>query len=238
MLKKFKNLMKKEFVSVVMVAAIMVVGMTGMSIKQVEAANPSFGYMASNCTLYGNVKNQDYRTFTVTIKNWVNGYKYSISSSNSSVCKYGKLSINSKSGAHFTLYSNNVGTAVITLKMSNSSGKVVQTKKMTVTVTTKGMSTPTSLRRVSNNATSAKVNFRNAITTYITGYRIQVSTKSDFATTTINKIVGNKNTVNITILGLKNRTTYYVRIAAISTNGSKVYRSGWSNVIKFTTSRF
>ena len=236
MLKKITNSMKKGIAGI-MVVALIVVGMTGISIKSVSAATPSFGYIASSCTLYGNVKNQDYRAFTVTINNWVNSYKYTISTSNKNVCSYSNLSVNSKSGVHFTVQSGDVGTAIITLKISNSSGKVIQTKKMTVTVTTKGMLTPNSLRKVSATATSAKFNFKNTSTTYVTGYRIQISTRSDFSSTVVNRIAGNKNTVNINVNGLKKNTTYYARVAATSTNGKKTYRSGWSNTIKYTTPR-
>ncbi|MCR5836015.1 MAG: fibronectin type III domain-containing protein [Lachnospiraceae bacterium] len=237
MLKAIRKLMRKGIVGF-MVVALMVAGITVESTKSVAAATPTFGYMASSCTLYGNVKDQDYRSFTVTINNWVNGYKYTISSSNKSVCSYSNLSVNSKSGVHFTLQSGDVGTSTITLTMCNGNGKVVQTKKMSVTVTTKGMSVPTSLRRVSATATSAKLNFKNSTTTYVTGYRIQVSTRSDFNTTVVNQIVGNKNTVNINVTGLKKNTTYYARVAATSTNGKKTYRSGWSNTVKFTTPNF
>lgn len=237
MLKKITKSMKKGIAGI-MAAALMVVGITGILTKSVAAATPSLGYMASSCTLYGNVKNQDYRAFTVTINNWVNGYKYTISTSNKNVCSYSNLSVNSKSGVHFTLQSGDVGTSTITLKMSNSAGKVIQTKKMTVKVTTKGMSKPTSLRKVSGTATSVKLNYKNATTTYVTGYRIQVSTRSDFGTTVVNQIVGNKNTVNINVSGLKKNTTYYARVAATSTNGKKTYRSGWSNTVKFTTPKF
>lgn len=178
MLKKISRLMKKELAGF-MVMALMIVGMTGMSSRNVAAATPSLGYMPGSCTLYVNVKDQDYRAFTVTVKNWNNGYKYTISTSNKNVCSYSNLSVNSKSGVHFTLRCGNVGTAVITLNMSNSAGRVIQTKKMTVVATTKGMSTPTSLRRVSATATSAKFNFKNSVTTYVTGVNVKPPALTD-----------------------------------------------------------
>lgn len=204
----------------------------------VLAATPSFGFMASGCTLYGNVYGKESMKINVIINNYSDAYNYKMYSTDADVCSYSNAIIKpSVACISFTLQAGECGTAVINLAIFNKSGKLIQEKKMKVTVTTKGMSVPTSLRRVSATANTAKFNFKNATTTYVTGYKIQVSTKSNFSTTVINKVIGNKNTVNINVSGLKKNTTYYARVAAVSKNGNnnKTYRSGWSNTIKFTT---
>ncbi len=68
-----------------------------------------------------------------------------------------------------------------------------------------------------------------------TGYQIQYSTSSKFASSkTKNVTITNKNTITKTIKTLKKGTKYYVRIRAYKTlAGTKYYRS-WSSVKSIT----
>ena len=66
--------------------------------------------------------------------------------------------------------------------------------------------------------------------TQVTGYQIQYSTSSKFASGNKTKTVSSYKTTSATIKSLTAKKTYYVRVRTYKTVGGKNYYSHWSNV--------
>lgn len=66
--------------------------------------------------------------------------------------------------------------------------------------------------------------------TQVTGYQIQYSTSSKFASGNKTKTVSSYKTTSTTIKSLTAKKTYYVRVRTYKTVGGKTYYSSWSNV--------
>ena len=66
--------------------------------------------------------------------------------------------------------------------------------------------------------------------TQVTGYQIQYSTSSKFASGNKTKTISSYKTTSTTIKSLTAKKTYYVRVRTYKTVGGKTYYSSWSNV--------
>ncbi|MCD7884658.1 MAG: leucine-rich repeat protein [Lachnospiraceae bacterium] len=91
--------------------------------------------------------------------------------------------------------------------------------------------TGTSLSSVKN-ASSKKMTVKWTKKTKVTGYQIQYSTSSTFASGNTAVKVSGSTKVSKTISSLKKGTTYYVRIRTYKTVSGKNYYSAWSSVEK------
>lgn len=172
--------------------------------KITQAANKITG---SNYTRSYSTKVQ-----TITLNAKASGGKLIYKSNKTAVKVTGKGKVTI--GAKFT------GTATITITAGNANYKTV-TKKITVTVPTK-----TTLLSVKNNA-AKKIRVAWKKNTTITGYQIQYSLKSSFAspkTVTISK----NSQVTTTISKLAKGKKFYVRIRCFKTVSGKKYYSAWS----------
>ena len=198
-------------------------------------STPSFGSTQSSFTLYINDSNNDYRTVNIPVNNWKSGYTYTASSNKTSVVAIERASVNSKTGVTFNAKAKGLGNAVITVQMKKSN-KVITKKSISITVSSRGLSTPTSLRLVSSTKNSIKVSYSLDNKSYVDGYRFEVSTSSSFPSN--NKkvyVVNSKNQMSTTLNNLNKGTRYYVRIAAISTRNGCILRSNWSSAIRVIT---
>lgn len=163
---------------------------------------------ASNFTRSYSAKTQ---TITLGAKATGGTLTYKSSNTKVKVTKAGKVTLPAK----FT------GTVKITITAGNSNYNTV-TKAITITVPSK-----TALSKVTSPSVGKmKVTWKK--NTKVTGYQIQYSLNSNFAspkTTTITK----NSTVSKTIGSLKKGKKYYVRIRSYKTVSGKKYYSAWSS---------
>ena len=163
---------------------------------------------ASNRTLNYSAKAQ-----SINLNAKASGGKITYKSNNSKVkvTSTGKVTIPAK----FT------GVVKITITAAGNSNYKKGTKTITITVPTK-----TTLSSVSNSA-SKKMKVTWKKNTSVTGYQIQYSLKSSFAspkTVTISK----NSQIATTISNLMKGKKYYVRIRSYKTVSGKKYYSAWS----------
>jgi hypothetical protein len=116
----------------------------------------------------------------------------------------------------FTVQAKYIGSAKITVQMCKS-GKVIQSKSISVTVTSRTQAKPTSLKVISTTGSSIKISYSLSNRNYVTGYWIQVSTNPRFSSNVKSYKVTSKNTMTATLSGLSRGTKYYVRVASLST---------------------
>lgn len=219
----------KKVINVLM-SAILVVSMFMASTVSANAAsaNPSFGSAPSKVTLYVNDNNNDSRTINIKVYQWKSGYTYKAFSSNNSVAKVENGSVNSKSGVLFTIQAKSTGKTQINVQMCKS-GKVVQSKKISVTVSARAQAKPSSLKVVSTTGSSIKISYKLSNRKYVNGYWIQVSTNPRFTSSVKNYKVTSINTTTVTLSGLSSGTRYYVRIASMSTLNNCYTISGYTS---------
>ena len=112
-----------------------------------------------------------------------------------------------------------MGTYKVTIKFI---GKYSGTKTLTFKINPP----KTTLKKVTpaNDALKVTVNKK---TTQVTGYQIQYSTSKTFKKTTT-KTIKSAKTTSLTLNGLKNKATYYVRVRTFKTVDGVKYYSGWS----------
>ncbi|MCC8045804.1 MAG: fibronectin type III domain-containing protein, partial [Clostridiales bacterium] len=96
--------------------------------------------------------------------------------------------------------------------------------------------TGTTLSSVKNSS-SKKATVKWTKTTKVTGYQIQYSTSSTFASGNKTKKISGASKVSTTLSGLTKGKTYYVRIQTYKTVNGKTYYSAWSSKLKVTISK-
>ena len=219
----------KRIISAFMAAILLVSMFTfGTISASAASASPSFGTAPGSITLYVNDSNNDSRTINIKVFNWASGYTYKAFSSNTSIATVENASVNSKSGVLFTVQAKYLGTTKITVQMCKS-GKVIQSKSISVKVTSRTQATPTSLKVISTTGSSIKISYSLSNRNYITGYWIQVSTNPRFTSNVKSYKVTSKNTMTATLSGLSRGTRYYVRIASLSTLNGCYTLSGYTS---------
>ena len=140
-----------------------------------------------------------------------------------------------KNGTDYTLtYSanKNVGKATITI---TGKGNYSGTKTVTFKINPKG----TTLKTLAATSKGFKVTWTKQATkmstSYITGYQIQYSTSSTFASGNTTVTATNYSTVSKTISNLTAKKKYYVRIRTYKTVSGVKYYSPWSEKKYVTT---
>lgn len=232
-----KNTIKKSITSILLIVTII----STFAFGGVQAQAATFGTPSnSSVTLYINDSNNDDRIINIPIKSWTQGYTYSAVSNNTKIVKVKNASVNSKTGITFTAQAEYPGSTTISVKMKNSSGKILSTINIIVNVTNKAMPTPTSLSVTNVAKDSVSISYKNTNRAYITGYYIEASTTSTFtsSTTKVYK-VNDKNQTAVKLSGLKSGQRYYVRVASISnlnlTDDNQLLISARSSVVRAIT---
>lgn len=223
----------KKFISILMALIITMSSLAVLGVSTFAASTPSFGSAPSSVTLYVNDSNNDSRAINIKVSGWQNGYTYKAFSNNSSVAAVENGSVNSKSGVLFTIQAKNLGTATITVQMLKS-GKLIQSKTITVKVSSRTQATPSSLKCTASGTNYLKISYSISNKNYINGYWIQVSTDRNFKSNVKSYKVTSKNQMTATLSGLSRRTTYYVRIASMSTLNGCYTISGYRTMIAQT----
>lgn len=223
----------KKFISVLLSILVVISSVYALGLSASAASNPSFGSAPSSVVLYVNDKNNDARTVNIKISNWKSGYTYKAYSNNSSIAVVQDGSVNSKSGVLFTIQSKNLGSTTVVVQMCKS-GKVIQSKTISVTVKARSQATPTALKCVSATASSLKISYKLSNKNYVSGYWIQVATDRNFTKNVKNYKVTSVNSTTVTLTGLKSGTTYFVRVASLSTLNSCYTISSYTSILTAT----
>ena len=160
-----------------------------------------------------------------------------------------KLGAKSHDGAPMTYSSNNkyiainssgtvtvkskyIGSATILIKTPQTDNYESDWKKTTITVNP----SKTTFSSASN-IKGKKIKVKWKKNTCGTGYQIQYSTSSKFASKNKTVTIKKNKTVTATISKLTKGKTYYVRIRTYKTVSGKNYYSGWSTVKKVKIKR-
>ncbi|MGN1419729.1 MAG: fibronectin type III domain-containing protein [Acutalibacteraceae bacterium] len=197
------------------------------------SATPSFGSAPTAVTLYINDSNNDSRAINIKVNNWKSGYTYRAYSDDNSVAVVKDASVNSKSGVLFTIQAKYLGSTKVIVQMCKS-GRVVQSKTISVTVKARTQATPTSLKCISATSSSLRISYSLSNKNYVTGYWIQVSTDRNFRNNVKSYKVTSKNQTTATLTGLKSRTAYFVRVASLSTLNNCYTISGYTSMLTKT----
>lgn len=135
-----------------------------------------------------------------------------------------------KKGRDYKLsYKNNknVGTAIAVFTGKGN-------YKFTVKRTYKILPRATAVTKALPAATKATVQWKQ-VAKQCGGYQIQYATDSDFSETVKGrKVTGAKNNA-VVLNGLKEKTTYFVRVRSFLTVKNKSYFSAWSKAVRFST---
>lgn len=206
----------RKIISVLLSAIIIMSSLSALGISASAASNPSFGSSPTSVVLYVNDNNNDSRTINIKINSWKSGYTYKAYSSDSSVVSVKDGSVNSKSGVLFTIQAKDLGKTKVVVQMCKS-GKVIQSKTISVTVKARSQATPTSLKCISATSSSLKISYKLSNKNYVNGYWIQVATDRNFTKNVKSYKVNSINTTTVTLTGLKSGTGYFVRVASLST---------------------
>lgn len=220
--------MVKRILSLTMALVIICSLFSISTITANAASTPSFGSAPSSVVLYVNDNNNDSRTINIKISNWKSGYTYKVYSNNSSVASIQDGSVNSKSGVLFTIQAKYTGSTKVVVQMCKS-GKVVQSKTISVAVSARSQATPTSLKCLSATSTSIKISYKLTNKKYANGFWIQVATDRNFTKNVKSYKVTSLSHTTVTLTGLKPRTNYFVRVASLST------LNGCYTISKYTT---
>ena len=141
--------------------------------------------------------------------------KLTYSSSNKKV-----VTVNSEGKVSVKRY----GKATIVIKAFATSKYTVAVKKITITVVPKKVT----IKKVSSTGRKRlSVLWKNDKT--ITGYQIHFSTRKDFNRETYERMF-KKSVTKMSIVGLKSKKKYYVRIRSYVNVGGKKYYSAWCKV--------
>ena len=140
--------------------------------------------------------------------------KLTYSSSNTKVAK-----VSSKG----TITPGKVGSATITIRAAGTSEYAATSKKITITVVPKGVS---SVSLKSSETGKMKVSWKRNTT--VSGYQIRYSAASDMSGAKT-KTVSKNSTTSATIGSLSKGKTYYVQVRTYQKVGSKNYYSAWSS---------
>ena len=159
-------------------------------------------------------------TATVTPKNATNK-TVTFSSSNTAV-----ISVKKGKNNTATLTAKKAGTSWIKATAGGSSYKVLVTVKKKAAVKAPAAPKVTSVKKGKKSFAAAWKKVSGA-----KGYQIQYSTSKKFTKgTTKAKTISKASTLKTTVKSLKSKKTYYVRIRAYKTSGSKKVYSKWSSV--------
>ena len=155
------------------------------------------------------------KSFNINAKTSGNG-KLTYTSSNKKV-----ITVNSAGKVTVKGY----GKATITIKASATAQYNETYKKITITVVPKKVS----LKNVSSPGKKRlSVSWKKDKS--VTGYQVYFSTRKDFKRNTYKRTFM-KSTTRMSIVGLKSKNTYYVRIRAYKKVGKKKYYGAWSKEI-------
>lgn len=119
------------------------------------------------------------------------------------------------------------GQAVITVTAGDSNYKTA-TKKVTITVKPATTTISSVKNSTAKNASKGKITVAWSKLSYATGYEIQYSTSSSFASGNKTVNVAGASNVSKVISGLAKNKTYYVRIRTYKTIAGKKVYSAWS----------
>ena len=137
-----------------------------------------------------------------------------------------KAGVKVTSAGKVTIAAAFAGKATITVKAAASANYKAATLKRTITV----MPAPTAIKKAVNlSGRKMKLTWKKNGTA--TGYEIQYARNKGFTSNLKEVTVTKKTTVSKTIKGLTKGKTYYVRMRAYKTDGTKYY-SAWSAVKK------
>ena len=188
----------------------------------------SNGAIGRKCTVCGEVLSDKVVYYPKTIKLSVTSYTYDGKVKKPTVTvKDSKGNTISKTNYTVTYASGrkNVGSYKVTVKFK---GNYSGTKTLTFKINPKG----TSLKTLAATSKGFKATWTKQATkmatSYITGYQIQYSTSSTFASGNTTVTVSKYSTVSKTISKLKAKKKYYVRIRTYKTVSGVKYYSPWS----------
>ena len=196
-----------------------------MTTKATLSAN---GKIESKCSLCGEVKSSETIYYPKTIKLSATAYTYDGKVKTPTVTVKDSKG-NTISSTNYTVTKatgrKNVGSYKYTIKFK---GNYSGTKTLTFKINPKG----TSLKTLTATSKGFKATWTKQATkmatSYITGYEIQYSTSSTFASGNTTVTVSKYSTVSKTISKLKAKKKYYVRIRTYKTVSGVKYYSPWS----------
>ena len=186
------------------------------------------GAIGRKCTVCGKALSDKTIYYPKTVKLSATSYTYdgkvkkptvSVKDSN------GKTVASSNYAVTYASGRKNVGTYKVTIKFK---GNYSGTKTLTFKINPKG----TTLKTLTATSKGFKATWNKQATkmstSYITGYQIQYSTSSTFASGNKTVTVSKYSTVSKTISKLKAKKKYYVRIRTYKTVSGTKYYSPWS----------
>ena len=123
-----------------------------------------------------------------------------------------------------------IGKATITITAAKTANYKVATKKVTITVNPKA----TTMSKVTAASKAFTATWKKQAT-QTTGYQIQYSQSSTFASGNKTALITKNTTVTKKVTGLTAKKKYYVRVRTYKTVGSTKYYSAWSKALAVTT---
>lgn len=144
--------------------------------------------------------------------------------------KDSKGKIIAKSNYNVSYYKNiKAGTATVKITFKGDYYTGTMSKTFTITKAKNSITgTATYSKTAANNASKGKITVSWSKLSYVTGYEIQYSTSSSFASGKKTVNISGASNVSKVISGLTKNKTYYVRIRTYKTIAGKKVYSAWS----------
>lgn len=167
-------------------------------------------------------------TYSKTAANKAQSFKLNVKATGGKITyKSNNIKVMVDSLGKVTIAKNFSGQAVITVTAGNSNYKTA-TKKVTITVKPAATTISSVKNSTAKNASKGKITVAWSKLSYVTGYEIQYSTSSSFASGNKTVNVADASNVSKVISGLAKNKTYYVRIRTYKTIAGKKVYSAWS----------
>ena len=167
-------------------------------------------------------------TYSKTAANKAQSFKLNVKATGGKITyKSNNNNVKVDSLGKVTIEKNFSGQAVITVTAGDSNYKTV-TKKVTITVKPAATTISSVKNSTAKNASKGKITVAWSKLSYVTGYEIQYSTSSSFASGNKTVNISGASNVSKVISGRTKNKTYYVRIRTYKTIAGKKVYSAWS----------